>query len=160
MKLVLPHVPTRQVLVPGWVWGKVLWGWVALWDLPWGSDWVVIRFTGVGWGLEWTSSHQCTSSGWGRSSCFGDEPKTHPPLPKIFGFFNLFFAPKFFPPTYLTSICNHSIVRAQESLKQEGRRGRAKLGTKSGRAEMVVRTKRLKQKGRNERLEVRAKSEG
>jgi hypothetical protein len=27
------------------------------------------------WGLEWTSSHQCTSSGWGCSSRFGDEPK-------------------------------------------------------------------------------------
>jgi hypothetical protein len=32
---------------------------------------------------------------------FWDEPKTHRPLPKVFGFFNLFFAPKFFPPTYL-----------------------------------------------------------
>ncbi len=28
--------------------------------------------------LEWTSSHLCASSGWGCSSCFGDEPKTHP----------------------------------------------------------------------------------
>jgi hypothetical protein len=42
-----------------------------------------------------------TSRGWGRSSCFGDEPKAHPPLPKVFGFFSLFSAPKFFPPTYL-----------------------------------------------------------
>jgi len=32
---------------------------------------------------------------------FWDEPKTHPPLPKVFGFFSLFFAPKFVPPTYL-----------------------------------------------------------
>ncbi len=33
--------------------------------------------------LEWTSSHQCTSSGWDPSSRFGDEPTTHPlPLEK------------------------------------------------------------------------------
>ncbi len=34
--------------------------------------------------------------------------------------------PKLFPPTYLTSFCTHSIVMAWESLKREGRRGRAK----------------------------------
>jgi hypothetical protein len=32
---------------------------------------------------------------------FWDEPKTHPPLPKVFGFFSLFSTPKFFLPTYL-----------------------------------------------------------
>ncbi len=52
-------------------------------------------------GLKWTSIHQCPSWGWGHSSRFGDESKTHPPLPKAFGFFSLFFAPKFFPLTYL-----------------------------------------------------------
>jgi hypothetical protein len=63
-----------------------------------------------GRGLEWTSSHQCTSSGWDRSSHFGDEPKhiqpTHPghfyfplPLPRVFS--ALLSAPKFSPPTYL-----------------------------------------------------------
>ncbi len=52
-------------------------------------------------GLEWTSSHQCTSWGWGYLNCFGDEPKTHPPLPKVFGFFSLFSAQIFFLPTYL-----------------------------------------------------------
>jgi len=67
--------------------------------------------------LEWTSSHQCTRSGWGHSSHFGDEPKTHPPLPKVFSFFSLFSTPKFFlptylPPTYLTSFWVHSIIRA------------------------------------------------
>jgi len=86
--------------------------------------------------LEWTSSHQCTSWGWGCSSCFRDESKTHPPLPKVFGRFSLFSAPKFFPPTslpptylpptylplltYLTSFCAHSIVKTQESLKWGG----------------------------------------
>jgi hypothetical protein len=43
----------------------------------------------------------------------GSEPKTHPPLPKVFSFFSLFSAPKFFAPTYLphltklTSFCTH-----------------------------------------------------
>jgi hypothetical protein len=32
---------------------------------------------------------------------FWDEPKTYPPLPKVFGFSILFSTPKFFPPTYL-----------------------------------------------------------
>jgi hypothetical protein len=71
--------------------------------------------------LEWTSNHQCTSLGWGRSSCFGDELKTHPlHLPRDFS--APFSAPKFSPPTYfpppptsLTSFPAHSISRAQES---------------------------------------------
>jgi hypothetical protein len=54
----------------------------------------------------WTSSHQCTSSGWGRSSRFGDEPKHIQvghfyfslPLPRVFS--ALFSAPKFSLPTY------------------------------------------------------------
>ncbi len=59
-------------------------------------------------GLEWTSSHQCTSSGWGHSSCFGDEPKTHPlPLPRDFS--APFSAPKFSPPTYLPHLISHSL---------------------------------------------------
>jgi len=67
--------------------------------------------------LEWNNSHQCTSSGWGRSSCFGDEPKTHPlALPRDFS--APFSAPKFSPPTYLrpptslTSFPAHSISKA------------------------------------------------
>jgi len=49
--------------------------------------------------LEWNNSHQCTSSGWGCSSRFGDEPKTHPlALPRDFS--APFSAPKFSPPTY------------------------------------------------------------
>ncbi len=64
--------------------------------------------------LEWTSSNQCTSSEWGRSSHFGDEPKTHPfPLPRDFS--NPLSAPKFSPPTFLTSFLAHSISRARES---------------------------------------------
>ncbi len=65
-------------------------------------------------GLEWTSSHRCTSSGWGCSSHFGDEPKTHPfPLPRDFS--APFSAPKTFAPTSLTSFPNHSITKAWES---------------------------------------------
>ncbi len=119
--------------------------------------------------LEWTISHQCTSSGWGHSSRFGDEPKTHPPLPKVFGFFSLFSAPKFFlptylpptylpPPTYLTSFCAHSIVEAHESSKQEGRRGRVELGAKSRRAEVATRNGREKMVARSRRAEVVART--
>ncbi len=50
-------------------------------------------------GLEWTSSHQCTSWGWSRSTRFVDE---HPPCPSRF-----FFSPPLYPeilylppPTY------------------------------------------------------------
>jgi hypothetical protein len=54
-----------------------------------------------------TSSHQCTSSGWGRSSHFEDELKHiylghfyFPlPLPRVFS--ALFSAPEFSPPIYL-----------------------------------------------------------
>jgi hypothetical protein len=81
--------------------------------------------------LEWTSNHQCTSLGWGRSSHFGDEPKTHPlpfpwfsqpsSLPQTFPF--LPNPPSYFPPTYLplptflTSFCIHSITGVQDNLK-------------------------------------------
>jgi hypothetical protein len=54
-----------------------------------------------------------------------------------------------FLPTYLTSFCSHSVIRAQESLKQEGRRGRAKLGAGSKRVKVVTKKKRLKRKGRS-----------
>jgi hypothetical protein len=58
--------------------------------------------------LEWTSSHQCTGSGWGCSSCFGDESKHIQvghfyfslPLPTVFS--ALFSAPKFYP-SYLSN---------------------------------------------------------
>ncbi len=60
-------------------------------------------------GLQWTSSHQCTSSGWGCSSRFGDEPKTHPlPLPQ-----NFTLAPTS-PPSYLPHLISHSL-RLQSS---------------------------------------------
>ncbi len=113
--------------------------------------------------LEWTSSHHCTSLRWGHSRHFGDEPKTHPlPLPKVFSVF--FFAPKFSPPTYLTSFCTHSIARNLKlevgawnkmaevgaknmHLKWEGKSGREKVGARSG---------SLKQKGKNKRVEVGA----
>ncbi len=58
--------------------------------------------------------------------------KTHPSLPKVFGFSSLFSAPKFFPPKippshlplasylpHLILICTHSIARAQEWLERE-----------------------------------------
>ncbi len=79
-----------------------------------------IQFSGQLGRLEWTSSHQCTSSGRGCWSHFGDEPKTHPPLLKVIDFFSLLSAPKLFPltyppPTYLTD----SIVRSREPLQHE-----------------------------------------
>jgi hypothetical protein len=71
--------------------------------------------------LEWTSSHQCISWGWGRSSHFGDEVKTHLPSPKLLILFNLFFALKFFPPSHIpppylppSYFPPHSIAKAQE----------------------------------------------
>jgi hypothetical protein len=44
------------------------------------------------YGLEWISSHQCTSWGWARSARFADE---HPPCPRCF------FFPPLLCPTYL-----------------------------------------------------------
>jgi hypothetical protein len=71
-------------------------------------------------GLEWTSSHQCTSWRWARSARFADE---HPPCPRCF-FFHLFSAPptspllspllpppSYLPPTNPTP--PHSIARAR-----------------------------------------------
>lgn len=86
---------------------------------------------------QWTNTHQCNSLGWGRSSHFADEPKTHPPLPKVFDFVSFFFTPKFFlptylPPTYLTSFFVHSIVKAWESLKWEGKTRNQKWEGKIG----------------------------
>jgi hypothetical protein len=84
-------------------------------DNYWKQNWPTYHPTPAG--LEWTSSHQCTSSGWGRSSCFGDEPKTHP-LPL---FFQPLLCPKIllsylppppstsFLPTSLTSFRAHFI---------------------------------------------------
>ncbi len=56
--------------------------------------------------LEWTSSHQCTSSGWGCSSRFGDEPKhIQPghfyfplPLPRVFSALCPKVFPSYLPP--------------------------------------------------------------
>jgi hypothetical protein len=98
-------------------------------------------------------------------------------LPKDFS--TPFFAPKFSPPTYLppptslvptylNSFCIHSIVRAWENLKREGKRGkvelsaisgRAKLRAKSKKAELIARKKRLKWTGKSRKVELRAKSE-
>ncbi len=55
-------------------------------------------------GLEWTSSHQCTSWGWGHWSCFRDEPKTHPPTQSYWFFQPLLYTQKISllpPPSYL-----------------------------------------------------------
>ncbi len=69
-------------------------------------------------GLEWTSSHQCNSSGQGHSSCYEDEPKTHPlPLPRDF---STPFSPSKFsllsplPPTSFISF--HQSLRELPSL--------------------------------------------
>jgi len=57
--------------------------------------------------LEWTSNHQCTNSGWGHSSRFGDQPKTHPlPLPRDFSVPLL--CPKIFP-SYLPHLISRSL---------------------------------------------------
>ncbi len=61
--------------------------------------------------LEWTSSHQRTSSGWGYSNRFGDEPKTHL-LPLPWDFSAPFCAPKFSPLTKFPSYLPHLISRS------------------------------------------------
>jgi hypothetical protein len=82
-------------------------------------------------------------------------------------FFQPLLCPKVFPsylpspsylPTYLTSCCAYSIVRAWESLKWEDKRGRVELGARSGRAEVATGSKCLKWKGRSGRVEAGAKS--
>jgi hypothetical protein len=65
-------------------------------------------------------------------------------LAKVFGFFSLFSAPKFFPltylpPTCLTSVCAHFIVKAWESLSR-----RAKEGARNKRAKSDSQDKTLK----------------
>ncbi len=68
------------------------------------------------------------------------------PCLRFLVFFASYLPQKFsFLPTYLTSFCAHSIARDQESLKWEGRRGRAKV---------AIRTKHLKWKGRSGSLKV------
>ncbi len=49
-------------------------------------------------GLEWISSHQCTSCGWARWGPFPDERKSHAPLPWFWIFFPPLLYPKIFPP--------------------------------------------------------------
>jgi hypothetical protein len=66
--------------------------------------------------LEWTSSHQCTSSGRGRSSRFGMNQKHI--LFFCPGIFSPFLCLKIFPPlTSLISFPIHCIAIAQESSK-------------------------------------------
>jgi len=67
------------------------------------------------------------------------------PSPRFLVFSTSFLLPKFFPPTYFTSFCAHSIIKAKESLQREGRKGRAELGARSGREKMAIRTTHLKQ---------------
>jgi hypothetical protein len=62
-------------------------------------------------------------------------------------------------PTYLTSFSAHSIVKAWESLKPEGKRRRVELGARSERAEVATKRKHLKWKGTSGRAKTRAKSE-
>ncbi len=67
----------------------------------------LMQGTGSG-AAEWTSSHQCTSSGWGHSSCFEDEPETQPlPLPRDFS--APYSAPKFSP--HLPHLISRSLHR-------------------------------------------------
>jgi len=62
--------------------------------------------------VEWTSTHQCTSWGWGCWTHFVDEPKAHPPYPKLLFFFTSFLPQKFsllptYPLSYLPSHISH-----------------------------------------------------
>jgi hypothetical protein len=51
--------------------------------------------------MEWTNTHQCTNWGWGCWTHFVDEPKAHPPCPKLLFFFTSFLPQKFsLLPTY------------------------------------------------------------
>jgi hypothetical protein len=104
----------------------------------------------------------------GCSSRFGDEPKTHPPLPKVFGSFSLLSAAMFFPPTYLSHLILHSLhCRSLGELgaggqKREGRIGptskRAKEGSRIG--PKSKRVKHLKQKCRSRRQKRESKVKG
>ncbi len=121
------------------------------------------------WRLEWTCRHQCTSWRWGRWSRFGDEPKTHPPLPKVLSFFSLFSTPKSFPPTYLPPIYLPPLTSFlptspllpisphfaftpsleleriwSEKVKLGARRERVEVATKSKRVKMAAMTTPLK----------------
>ncbi len=100
----------RKVWCP---WRKAFYFWKSLWScllfFPWWPNGYSVqqvptehhKIFCTETGLEWTSSHQCTSSGWGQPSCFGDEPKTHPlPLPKDFS--SSLLCPKV-SPSYLPS---------------------------------------------------------
>jgi hypothetical protein len=65
----------------------------------------IIRWLHCGYRAGVNHSHQCTSWGWGCWSCLGDEPKTHPPCPKLL-VFSASSHPKNFPsylpaPSYL-----------------------------------------------------------
>jgi hypothetical protein len=59
-------------------------------------------------GLEWISSHQCTSWGWACSARFADE---HPPCLRCFFFFTSsslpHLPPPSYPPSYLPSPTYH-----------------------------------------------------
>ncbi len=111
--------------------------------------------------LEWTSNHQCTSWGWGWSSRFGDESKTHPPLPRpkflVFSAYSLpqiFFPPTYLPPTYLpptTSLPPTSPHFAPTPLLELE-------GAWSGKAEWKVSSRSVEVAARSRRVELAVKS--
>jgi hypothetical protein len=57
--------------------------------------------------------------------------------------------------TYFTSFCVHSIIKVWKSLKGEGRRGKAELGAKNRRIEVVAKRKRLKWKDKSKTVKTR-----
>jgi hypothetical protein len=88
--------PTQRVSPLGAFQAKRKKGWNPTNFIPWSpspAKWLHLLEPSRP-GLEWTSSHQCSSS-----SRFDNEPKTHPlPLPRDFS--APFSAPKFSFPTY------------------------------------------------------------
>jgi hypothetical protein len=76
------------------------------------------------------------------------------PCPRFLVFLNLFFAPKFFPPTYLNSFCSQSIVKARESLKWEGKNRRVNLRARSGRLGLGVKNGKVEVATKIRKVEV------
>ncbi len=131
----------------------------------------------------WTSSHQCTSWGWGVQAVLGMNQKHILPWPK-FLVFSAFAPPaKFFPPTYLhllppsylpshsylpptylptpTSLPPTSPHFALTPSSELGRAwsNKAKLGASTAKVEVAAKSVRAKLVARNGRAEVATKSE-
>ncbi len=98
-----------------------------------------------------------------RSSRFGDESKTHPPLTKVFGFFSLCSTGKVFPsyllPTYLPLLPTspHFALTPSSKLGRAWSK-KAKLGASSVGVEVAAKSARAKLATINGRAKVATKS--